>query len=55
LGRWPRFKEECMGSRSLLPLLLLPIRPMCARSIARKKAQSEASETCHHVKAFFFC
>jgi len=46
-----------MGSRGLVPLLLLPIRPMCAKGIARKKTQYEASKcgACHHVKAFFFC
>lgn len=45
-----------MGSRGLVPLLLLPIRPMCAKGIARKKTQYEASKcgACHHVKAFFF-
>jgi hypothetical protein len=45
-----------MGSKSLFFLLLLLIRPMCVKGIARKKAQCEASKcgACHHVKVFFF-
>jgi hypothetical protein len=37
LGKWPRLKEQCMGSRGLLPLLLLSITPMCVKGVARKK------------------
>jgi hypothetical protein len=36
LGKWPRFKEECMDSRGLLSLLPLSITPICV-SVARKK------------------
>jgi hypothetical protein len=38
LRKWPRFKEECMDLRGLLPLLLVSITPMCAKGVVRKKA-----------------
>jgi len=38
LGKWPRFKEECIDSKGLLPLLLLSITPMCAKGVAKTKA-----------------
>jgi hypothetical protein len=37
LGKWPRFKEECMDLKSLLPFFLLSITQMCAKRVARKK------------------